>query len=177
MLTIWMLLLHFAWTHPFFFFFLASSASKTIFCTFPHHRYIPDWFFSKKTSLELSEVARAGTSIALVLDGSEPWIWNNLIGGSGSVDPFLDVPPWYKMKRLITRGPHVMTILWKSVQECNCSVAPQKWPFSPWKWTWSVLVLCPLLLWLALAHHCAAGPNAQPERLKQPLHPESHGDP
>lgn len=70
-----------------------GSDCKIIVSTFPHHRYIPDWFFSKKTSLELSEVARAGTSIALVLDGSEPWIWNNLIGGSGSVDPFLDVPP------------------------------------------------------------------------------------
>lgn len=66
---------------------------NNLFLTFPHHRYIPDWPFSKNTSLEFRDVARAGTSMAFVLDGSEPWTWNNLIGGSGSEDPFLDVPP------------------------------------------------------------------------------------
>lgn len=45
---------------------------NTSFLTFPHHRWIPDWLFSRNTSLELRELASAGSSMALVLDGSEP---------------------------------------------------------------------------------------------------------
>lgn len=46
-------------------------------------------------------MASAGTSMAFVLDGSEPWTWNNLIGGSGSEDPFLDVPPLQKKQEIV----------------------------------------------------------------------------
>ena len=72
------------------------SYLNSLLLTFPHHRNIPDWLFSRNTSLELREEARAGTSMVLVLDGSEPWTWNSLTGGSGSEVPFLDVPPFKK---------------------------------------------------------------------------------
>lgn len=85
--------------------------------TFPHHRWIPDWLFSKNTSLEFREVASAGTSMAFVLYGSEPWTWKNLIGGSGSEDPFLDVPPSKKKwQTVVTR-----------IETLSTRTLPNKW--------------------------------------------------
>lgn len=73
---------------------VSLSEIKVVSFTFPHQRYIPVWLLSKNTSLEFREVASAGTSMVFVLNWSVPWTWNNLTGGSGSEDPFLDVPPY-----------------------------------------------------------------------------------
>lgn len=95
------------------------SDFHTIAFTFPHHTYIPVWLFSKNTSLEFRQAARAGTSMVLVLDGSEPWTWNNLIGGSGSLEPFLDVPPWWKKITAFIVFYYVMFIVHLNTQQSN----------------------------------------------------------
>lgn len=46
-----------------------------------------------KTSLELREVARAGTSKALVLLALVPRTWNSRVAGSGSGFLAREVPP------------------------------------------------------------------------------------
>lgn len=46
-----------------------------------------------KTSLELRELARAGTSKALVLFALLPWTWNSRVEGTGSELLALEVPP------------------------------------------------------------------------------------
>lgn len=49
---------------------------------------------STKTSLELREEARTGTSKALVLNSLVPCTWKRRVEGTGSVLPAREVPPW-----------------------------------------------------------------------------------
>lgn len=49
---------------------------------------------STKTSLELREEARTGTSMALVLYSLVPCTWKRRVEGVGSLLPAREVPPW-----------------------------------------------------------------------------------
>ena len=78
---------------------LTLSLSHSLALTFPHQMYLPLLPCSRNMSLELSEAACAGTSMALVLRCSEPLTWNKRTGGSAADPPFLEVPPWERRKR------------------------------------------------------------------------------
>lgn len=51
----------------------------------------------KKTSLDVREEARAGTSIVLVLWLSVPCTWKSLVSDIGGLPPLLPAFPWKKV--------------------------------------------------------------------------------
>lgn len=113
--------------------------------------------------------------MAFVLDGSDPWTWNSLIGGSGSEASFLDVPPWKRVKG--QDQPCTYENLQRHYRESRPGIIPRRWPFYPWTLPWNVWVLCPWSLSLGRVHHRTCHLRPQPEKPRPPLRPVTHDGP